>query len=234
MKEAMGATERIIQQYYSSCDAALLAGSVVRGEATTTSDLDLVIFDNKVPSSYRESFYESDWPVEAFVHNWNSYKDFFKKDCKRGMPSMPRMVVEGQVVKEDSRLRKVKQEARHLLDQGPIPWSKSTIDEKRYFLTDALDDLIGCTDRGEEIYIAGKLAEQVSEFYLRVNRQWIGSSKWTARALRNYDMELAERLIGSFDDLYRKGEKESVIAIIDEVLAPYGGQLFEGFSMGKS
>lgn len=234
MKEIIGAAEKIIQQYYSSCDAALLSGSVVRGEATTTSDLDLVIFDKQVPSSYRESFYASGWPVEAFVHNWTSYQEFFQKDCERGMPSMPRMVAEGQVVKNDSKLRTVKQEARRLLEQGPLPWSKSTIDEKRYFLTDALEDLIGCSDRGEEIFIAGKLAEQVSEFYLRVNCQWIGSSKWIIRVLRNYDLVFAERIIGSFDELYRKGEKESVITIIDEVLAPYGGRLFEGFSMGKS
>ncbi|SFK44795.1 hypothetical protein SAMN04487936_11432 [Halobacillus dabanensis] len=225
---------RVIQQYYSSCDAALLAGSGVREEATTTSDLDIVIFDEKVSSSYRESFFASGWPVEVFVHNWTSYLEFFRRDCLRGIPSMPRMVVEGKIVKNDSRLRTIKEEAEYLLDEGPLPWSKSTIDEKRYFLTDAIEDLIGCTDRGEEIFIAGKLAEQVSEFYLRVNRQWIGSSKWAARALRNYDRVLADQLIGSFDELYKQGEKGNVIRVIDEVLAPYGGRLFEGFSIGKS
>lgn len=234
MKEVMRTAEKIIQQYYPYCDAALLAGSIIRGEATTTSDLDLVIFDEKVSSSYRESFYASGWPVEAFVHNCTSYQEFFQKDCQRGIPSMPRMVMEGQIVKNDSRLRTIKEEAKYLLDEGPLPWSKSTIDEKRYFLTDALEDLIGCADRGEEIFIAGKLAEQVSEFYMRVNRQWIGSSKWIARALRNYDRVLADRLIGSFDELYKKGEKDNVIKTVDEVLAPYGGRLFEGFSMGES
>lgn len=40
---------------YPQCQGAILAGSVVRGEATDTSDLDIVIFDNKISSSYRES-----------------------------------------------------------------------------------------------------------------------------------------------------------------------------------
>ena len=63
---------------------ALLGGSVARGEATKTSDLDIVIVDQSLTSCYRESCYSNGWPVEVFVHNFETYKTFFKMDCDRG------------------------------------------------------------------------------------------------------------------------------------------------------
>ncbi|WP_394219720.1 nucleotidyltransferase domain-containing protein [Halobacillus trueperi] len=232
--KAFEAAKDMIAERFPDCDAALLAGSIVRGEATSTSDLDIVVFDSKVTSSFRESFYTGHWPVEVFVHNWSSYRGFFNSDCERGQPSMPRMVTEGQVLKWDNRLEAVKSEAADLLKKGPTPWPEETLLLKRYFLTDALDDFVGCTDRGEALFIAAKLAEQTSEFYLRANGQWSGSSKWMARSLRNYDEVLAERLIRCFDHFYKNDEKEGVVVLVEEVLNPYGGRLFEGFSIGKS
>ncbi|MBX0359792.1 nucleotidyltransferase domain-containing protein [Halobacillus sp. Nhm2S1] len=231
--KAVEAARDVVRERFPECDAALLAGSVVRGEETSTSDLDIVIFDSKVASSFRESFYAREWPVEVFVHHWSSYREFFESDCKRGQPSMPRMVAEGQVLKWDDRLEIVKNEAVDLLKEGPAPWSDETLLFKRYFLTDALDDFVGCTDRGESLFIASKLAEQTSEFHLRMNGQWSGASKWMARSLRNYDIVFAERLVRRFDHFYKHGEKEGVVELVDEVLNPYGGRLFEGFSIGK-
>lgn len=59
--EPLNAASQFVEKYFSYCQAALLAGSVVRGEATTTSDLDIVIFDKEVKNSYRESFVEFEW-----------------------------------------------------------------------------------------------------------------------------------------------------------------------------
>lgn len=74
----MEAAQSIITSQFSNCDVALLGGSVARGEATKTSDLDIVIFDQSLSSCYRESFYSNGWPVEVFVHNFETYKTFLK------------------------------------------------------------------------------------------------------------------------------------------------------------
>jgi hypothetical protein len=66
-----------VKTYYPTCQGALLAGSVTRGEATSTSDLDIVTFDRNVSSSYRESLTEFGWPIEVFVHNLESCHHFF-------------------------------------------------------------------------------------------------------------------------------------------------------------
>ena len=60
----MKAAELYIEQFYPNCQGAILAGSVIRGEATATSDLDIVIFDKTLKSSYRESIIKYDWPIE--------------------------------------------------------------------------------------------------------------------------------------------------------------------------
>lgn len=227
------AAELFILNHFPNCYGAVLAGSVVRGEATETSDLDIVIFDKNLKTAYRESVIEFGWNIEVFVHNLTSYKEFFKSDCERARPSLPKMVSEGIVLKDSGILDLIKHEANELLDKGPEEWSADTIKLKRYFITDALDDLIGCTNRAEEIFIANTLAELVSEFVLRTNRQWIGASKWVVRSLRNYDEKFAGHFVEAFDTFYKTGDKSMIILMVDDILQPFGGRLFQGFSLGK-
>jgi predicted nucleotidyltransferase len=230
------AAVKFISIHFPHCQAALLAGSVVRGEATETSDLDIIVFIKDLQSSYRESVFELGWEIEVFVHNFNSYKGFFRSDYERARPSIQRMVSEGVILKEDETgfLHHIKKEAVEILANGPEEWSGKTIEIKRYFITDALTDFIGCTNREEEIFIANTLAESLSEFVLRTNRQWIGTSKWVIRSLRQYDEKFADNFVSAFDAFYKKGEKSAIIELGDQVLRPYGGRLFTGFSIGKN
>ncbi|MDQ0351703.1 putative nucleotidyltransferase [Alkalibacillus filiformis] len=72
------AAQKFVEEHFQGCEGALLAGSVVRGEATSTSDLDLVIFDCHLESSYRESLIKFGWNIEVFAHNLQSYKTYFE------------------------------------------------------------------------------------------------------------------------------------------------------------
>lgn len=219
--------------YFPDCDGAILAGSIVRGEGTSTSDLDIVIFQENLKSAYRETFYISGWPIEVFVHNFTSYKAFFESDRERARPSLPRMVVEGDILISHPKLDEIKEEAGVLLGEGPEPWSEQTIQFKRYMLTDVLDDFIGSKKEEEELWTANALAEIIHEFYLRTNRQWIGHSKWVYRSLKSFNPGFADRFYQAFQLYYKRGDKKLVIQLAEEVMAPYGGRLLEGFSMGK-
>ncbi len=227
------AAEMFVNMFYPDCNGALLAGSVVRGEATETSDLDIIVFDSQIDYSYRESTIKFGWPIELFVHNLNTYKSFFKSDCERARPSLPRMVSESIVLKDSGIISSIKDEASELLQRGPEEWSTDTIRMKRYFITDTLDDFIGSKIRSEDIFIAGTLADMVSEFVLRSNKKWIGTSKWIVRSLKEHDIEFANHFVHAFDSFYKTGEKHKVVQIVDSVLEPHGGRLFEGYSLGK-
>lgn len=188
---------------------------------------------NRAPLLYRESLIEFGWKIELFVHNLTSYRFFFERDCKEARPSMPQMVSEGKILRDTGVLTDIRKEAKALLEQGPEEWSKETMDMKRYFISDALDDLIGSQDRGEVLFIANKLGELVSEFILRSHRKWIGSSKWIVRSLAHHDKELTKEFVEAFDTFYKKNNREQIVCFIDNVLSPYSGRFFEGFSLGK-
>ncbi|WP_243298420.1 nucleotidyltransferase domain-containing protein [Bacillus litorisediminis] len=224
---------KFIAEYFSDCDGALLSGSVVRGEETSTSDLDIVIFQKDLPNAYRETFYAFDWPIEVFVHNFASYNQFFESDRNRARASLARMIAEGKIIREHDFIQKVKKEAEGLLEAGPKPWSEETIQSKRYMVTDVLDDFIGAENPKEELWIANALANLIHEFILRTNQQWLGSSKWVYRALLAFNPMFAEKFYEAFHTYYRTGEKKLIIALTDEVLAPFGGRLAEGYSAGK-
>jgi len=230
---AIQAANQFIVSCFPSCQAALLAGSVVRGEATDTSDLDIVVFDDNIISAYRESLFQYGWAIEVFVHNLKSYRDFFESDCKRARPSLPRMVHEGVLLKDSDIISAIKYEAKQFLEKGPDPWSLDTIAMKRYMLSDALEDFIGSSREDEDLFIANTLADAIHEFFLRTHGQWIGDSKWIVRALKQYDEVFAKEFINSFTTFYQTGNKNEIVKIADKVLEPFGGRLFHGFSLGK-
>ncbi|MBM7097488.1 nucleotidyltransferase domain-containing protein [Bacillus sp. H-16] len=225
--------QSFIKENYPECEGALLAGSTVRGQTTSTSDLDIVVFSGKVAYAFRKSLTYNGWPVEVFVYNLNSYRDFFKSDADRGRPCLQRMFKEGKVLADSGLITGIKKEAEESLNAGPAEWDEPMLRMKQYFLTDLLDDFTGSDDRGEGIFIAGSLGEAVHEFLLRTNGQWIGASKWIVRSLNEYDESMAKRFINAFDTYYRTGEKGEVISLVEDVLEPFGGRLFEGYSIGK-
>lgn len=232
--EPLEAAKRFVNKYFPSCQGALLAGSVVRGEATDTSDLDIIIFDNKSVSSSRQSIIDFDWSIEVFVHNLTSYKYFFDSDYKRARPSMQRMVSEGLIIKDNGVIEEIKDEANKILREGPEKWSLEVIKIKRYFITDALDDFIGSNYRAEELMIVNTLADLVQEFVLRTNGCWIGSSKWVIRELNKFNPDFTNQFVNALDTFYKVGEKNKVIELVDKVLEPFGGRLFEGFTLGSA
>ncbi|MDV3348989.1 nucleotidyltransferase domain-containing protein [Leptothoe sp. LEGE 181152] len=99
------------KQHYPDAEIIFLAGSIIRGEATATSDLDLVVVFQQLPAAYRESFQFEGWPVEAFVHDPETLRYFFfEVDSPTGIPSLPAMVSEGIEIPQPSELsRELKQ-----------------------------------------------------------------------------------------------------------------------------
>ncbi|MBD3109177.1 nucleotidyltransferase domain-containing protein [Bacillus sp. AGMB 02131] len=231
--EPLQAAHLFVEKHFPDCHGALLAGSVIRNQATETSDLDLVIFDD-VSSSFRKSVVDFDWPIEMFVHSMQTYKTFLDGDCKRARPSLPRMISEGIIIKDTGVIQSIQAEAKDLLKAGPEKWTEDIIEMKRYFITDTLDDFIGSTNHTEDLFIANALAEQLSEFILRVNNQWIGTSKWVIRSLKEFDEAFTSEFVAAFDSFYKTGAKGQVIRLTERILKPYGGLLFEGFYLASN
>lgn len=222
-----------VHNFFPTCEAALLCGSVVRKEATPYSDLDIIIFDNNIPNSYRESFRQYGWPIEAFVYNETGFWRFVEDNVKRARPSLARMAAEGKIIRDAPFLYTLQEKARLVLGKGPSPWSNREIIQARYGLTDILEDLQGSNDEFESLFIVNRLSVLVHEFLLRTANQWIGDGKWIMRALKQYDPEVADEFAWVFQQYYKNGDKEIVVEYVDRLLEPYGGRFFAGFTIGK-
>ena len=76
--EVIDAARIIREDRYAGPTAVFAAGSIVRGEGTPYSDLDLVVVYPDVACAYRESFRVRNLPVEAFVHDPETLKLFLR------------------------------------------------------------------------------------------------------------------------------------------------------------
>ena len=124
----IGIASAIRADRYKEAIATFAAGSIVRGEATPFSDLDLVVVYAQLPGAYRESFRFDGYPVEAFVHDPSTLHYFFLEvDRLSGVPALPQMVVEGiEIPGPNEMSRDLKRRAAAVIDAGPPPLDRES------------------------------------------------------------------------------------------------------------
>ncbi len=205
----------------------------MRGEATRTSDLDIVVVFESLPGgAYRESFTFGGWPVEAFVHDPATLRHFYGVDRRRGVPSLTRMVIEGLEAPEASEFSAgLKREAVEAYEAGPPPLDEAELQLRRYRLTDWIDD-IRFPRSGEELAASGAwLYKDAADFFFRSRGLWSAHSKTVPRRMREVDAEFASKFLAAFEALFAEKRSAAAVALVEELLAPFGGTLFDGFRM---
>lgn len=227
---AVESARRFVAERFPEARAAIVGGSPIRGDATETSDLDILILDDRPEAPFRASYQEHGWPIEAFVHSDESLSRFFADDIKRRRPSLPNIAAEGVIlVSESGAAERIREEARALLAQGPDPLTQEQLEDWRYALTDLLDDFTGSERFAEGMFIAGALATEAIDLLLLMDRQWLGSGKWVLRALTRFDPFTAGRATAALQAYYQGEDKEPLQRFANEVLKQAGGRLFEGY-----
>ncbi|WP_426451395.1 nucleotidyltransferase domain-containing protein [Paenibacillus sp. S-38] len=223
---------RFVRREFPACEAALLAGSTVQGEATPSSDLDLVIFDESQEGPFRRTYQSEGWIIETFVLTKDTYRYFFDLAVESAIPSLLRMCAEGHILFGGEEIEGIVAEARSDLLAGPPPWSRQELRQARYLLGEFLADFEGCPRREEALFITAKLAEQLADFALRTRGEWIGEGKWLQRGLQRCDAAAAGELHAALEAYYGSGDKEPLAALTRRWLAPFGGVLAEGYAEG--
>ena len=221
----------IHRQRYADARCLFLAGSLIRSEGTASSDLDLVVMFEKLETAYRESFEHEGWPVEAFVHDPQTLRHFFERiDRRDGIPSLPRMVVEGIEVPSQSAFGdEMKRIAQTVIDQGPPVWSREDMDASRYGITNLIDDLKDPRSKAEAVGTLTALYPLLATHYLRSRTLWGAKDKSIPRALLASDPVFAERFSVAFEHAFAMSDVSQVVDLADELLRPDGGRLFAGY-----
>lgn len=230
MDELKSLITRLHRERYPDADVIFLAGSVVRGEGTKTSDLDIVVAYESLQNAYRDSYFYGGWPVEAFVHDLQTLKYFIQKvDAPTGVPSLAAMVSEGiELPSATSLSRRLKEIASDSLQAGPAQWSAKEIDSSRYLISDLIEDVREPRSKSEMNAVAIQLYNAISNHYFRSKGLWSAKGKTIPRRLHRIDTVFADKFELAFESVFTQGKTEDLIALADDVLSAHGGFLFEG------
>ncbi|HVQ88158.1 MAG TPA: nucleotidyltransferase domain-containing protein [Actinomycetes bacterium] len=227
--DAFRVAAQVVKTRFPEAVAAVLAGSVARGTATDTSDLDIVVVLAGPPAPFRETLRANGWVVELFVNTPDSLEYWYGQDGLERRNSLADMVVQGIPLFESSELFEIKAKAAAIIASGPTPLSETERDDRRYALTDVLEDLMGTHDPDERDAIAGQALVLSAELALLVDRRWLGRGKWLIRRLREADPDLAHQLSAAHREVVSSGSHTDLVKVMEDVLARAGGPLTEGY-----
>jgi hypothetical protein len=140
------------------------------------------------------------------------------------------MIAEGREIPiEDEFSGELKRRARALYAAGPPAWDAEEMLLRRYRLTDWVDDIRHPRTPEELVASGAYLYQDAADFYFRSRKLWSSHSKTIPRRLRELDSVFAEKFCEAFDALFVEKQQAPAIALVEELLAPFGGLLFEGF-----
>jgi len=225
------AATRVIEERFPECRDAFLSNSVLTSRRTPTSDLDIVIVLDGPPAPYRETIRAHGWVVELFVHSRESLRFFYDFDAQSRTCTLARMCADGYVLRSfDGEAAAIQDEARAIIHAGPTALTDTEREQRRYRLTDLLDDLRGASDSIEIVFIASQLLDMAGALVLLSERRWTGEGKWLARHLEAAPDNFANRLVEAFRLLTATDDKKPMIEVVGTILDLSGGPLTEGFS----
>ena len=231
--DPVGMVSRFVASRYPTADAAILAGSQARGEATLGSDCDIVLlFQSLQSGAWREMTLFEGQRIEVFAHDLNTLAYFCRViDCPSGIPALPAMVSEGIVVlaRSPGVLTAARDLAAETLRLGPPPLDDADLRARRFADSELAAALQ--LDRGRHVLLAvgAALYTALADFALRANNHWSGSGKSLPRALAAMEPALASQFEAAFFTLFAAGDAASVQGLVDNILSSHGGRLREGY-----
>lgn len=231
MHSPLFVTKELLETRYQGAEAIFVAGSVVRGEASTYSDLDLVVVFPKVEAAYRDSFMHREWPVEALVHDPETIRYFLENvDRQVGRATLANMISEGHEVPNSTPFGdELKSLAKAVLREGPPALSAEEVEDARYHISEIIDDIREPRTPQELIASGALIYNEIADFYFRTHGIWAGTGKVILRRMKKEDPVFARKFSEAFDQLFLNKQTAKVIELTEELLAPHGGFLFAGY-----
>jgi hypothetical protein len=216
-----------VERIFPDCSAAFLAGSAGRGQATVASDLDVVVVDETQPPS-RSVQREGDHVLELFVFPLDALRRVLDQETKSRMrvPFHASLCADAIVLCDPASVAAgIQTAAANVLASGPIEATAAELEDVRYMLTSALDDLESSEDANERAFEAMYTAQLIARLVIARSKGWLGQGRWLYRSLREADREVAQELAVAV----ATGDTQALAALGRRVLEEAGGVLFEGY-----
>ncbi|MFJ2542068.1 nucleotidyltransferase domain-containing protein [Microbacterium sp. NPDC087589] len=221
--------ERFVAARYPRADIAIVAGSMARGDRTSTSDIDLLLLGDDLfdvdGQTSEASTHDFDGEIfEVFAYTSTGFDEWAARGIAQHRPVTVHMLVDGIAIRDDGRLASARQHWRSVLDAGPsLSANESAF--RRYVITDVLDDLEDATGPVEQHVEASILFERIAELMLLTEGRWIGAGKWLPRRLRELSVDRADRLTNPL----LENDYTTFAARVSAELERAGGRVQAGF-----
>lgn len=196
------------------------------------SDIDLLVigppamFPGDAVESARTERFRGEL-FEVFAATPEAFRRHQVNGVRRFRPVSGQLLADGVPVLDRHRHDDLVAWNRALLDAGPDP-SAAELAQRRYSVTNTLDDLLDAEDPIESAVLAWTLFERLGEFLLLANGRWLGAGRWLLRRLREWDVAFADELGRA---LIAK-DVASLERLTLSALGPFGGRLMEGHVRG--
>lgn len=201
-------------------EAVLFFGSVQRGEAQETSDLDLYVVTSGT-EYWRVGRVQDGVEIELFFNPAPKMRERLQS----GDPVSIHGFATGELLLDRSGAgAELVALGRELWAAGPKPLTEWQVATWRYRLTDLAQDLEDVLQDGATArMLAGLLVPRALDAYCELHRVWGDKPKRLIARIRELDPALAEMVL----DFYANGlEPRAAIAIAGRVLAPFGGRIY--------
>ncbi|MDT4987807.1 MAG: hypothetical protein QOI74_1901 [Micromonosporaceae bacterium] len=224
----------LVGSRFPEAPSAFLGGTVLTAARTPTSDLDIVVVRADGSPTYRETVRYRGWPVELFVLTPAVYRLRVTREVAARRSPLLHLVGRGMIlVDRDNVAAPLQTAARTLLAAGPPRPTTEEVEDRRYGLSDTLDDLIGVADPGELVFIADRALTATAQLAIILAGGWLGTGKWLGRQLGTADPALHVALLAAFRDAVA-GDRTALVEIVSAVLDRAGGRLTEGYRRGPA
>ncbi len=231
-REEIAAAHAFLDAEFPHAGAAFLGGAYVRDEGTPWSDLDIVVIESERARPGRMNLVIDGWFFDVIVHSPMSAFLAMQDEVLEGVPFTATLLAESVTLVESEIGETLLEEARSLVEAGPWPITSREVDELRFRITELVDDLREPRSMLELIGSAGELYDVFSNFVLRTRGEWPARGKWIARRIERIDPDFAHRFEYAFVRLSRHGHADDAIRIVEEILEPFGGFLYDGYHRG--
>ncbi len=169
----------------------VVAGSIVRGEAGPTSDLDVFVVHGE-PWRLRDQRRFAGVPAELFVNPAAQVRRYFASEHARARPCTAHMFATGEPVEPiDPVIVELVREAREWLAR-PVERTEAELEQLRYGAVDTLDDVRDATDEPTSRLLLGNVVQQVVEYAFVSRRMFVPRRKDVVGKLAAIDAEAAQ------------------------------------------
>ena len=226
---------RLVQERYRGAVAAVIGGSFATGRQTASSDIDLLLLFDHVDAAWRNTIVYEGQTVELFAHDLATFRYFCEEiDAPRGTVPLAMMMIEGEnILAASAQHAELLALAQATHAAGPPPLDTNNLRQRRYAITNALEDLVDSRHPGEAMAVACGLYGMLADLHLRAAGQWSGGGKHLFRRLHAHDAAIALQLDGAqrllAGDL--PAGQQAYAQVAGAILAPAGGPLLAGYEL---